>query len=130
MNDKRPIQLRMLYVDGNPEERRVLQQCLSQYGFEVVTSANRADATFQVNSDSGFECVLTEHRLPDGTGSELSASLRSNGYKGQIIVLSDLLTLRELGPYKKSSISGFLQKPLKFEMLAVVLLKAWWRPRG
>jgi CheY-like chemotaxis protein len=55
MNDKRPIQLRMLYVDGNPEERRVLQQCLSQYGFEVVTSANRADATFQVNSDSGFD---------------------------------------------------------------------------
>jgi DNA-binding response OmpR family regulator len=114
----------VLYVDDNPQMRQGLARCLALRGFDVVTATDVADGAFQFHShDGGFDSVLTDHDLPDGTGAEFSELLRESGYKGRIIVLSGLLTEKDQALYEKSAVAGFFRKPFKLQTLVQTLLK-------
>jgi DNA-binding response OmpR family regulator len=114
----------VLYVDDNPLMRQALARSLVMRGFDVVTAIDGADGAFQFHShDGGFDSVLTDHDLPDGTGAEFSELLRESGYKGRIIVLSGLLTEKDQALYEKSAVAGFFRKPFKLHMLVETLLK-------
>jgi DNA-binding response OmpR family regulator len=124
MKNQPALGRRVLYVDDNPEMRRALGRALSFHGFDVTTAADVADAGFFFNAKRGdFDCILTDHHLSDGTGSKLSGRLREIGYKGRIIVLSGLLTEKDLALYEKSSISGFFRKPFELQKLIALLLQ-------
>jgi DNA-binding response OmpR family regulator len=123
MNPK-AITRRVLYVDDNPQMRQALERSLTLSGFDIVTAIDGADGAFQFHShDGGFDSVLTDHDLPDGTGAEFSELLRESGYKGRIIVLSGLLTEKDQALYEKSAVAGFFRKPFKLQMLVDALLK-------
>jgi two-component system KDP operon response regulator KdpE len=115
---------RLLYVDDNPQMRRALARSLTLSGFNVVTATDGADGAFQFHShDGGFDCVLTDHDLSDGTGAEFSELLRESGFKGRIIVFSGPLTEKDQALYEKSAIAGFFLKPFKLQTLVDTLLK-------
>jgi DNA-binding response OmpR family regulator len=114
----------VLYVDDNPQMRQALARSLARSGFDVVTATGGADGAFQFHSHGGgFDSVLTDHDLPDGTGAQFSELLRESGFKGRIIVLSGLLTEKDQTLYEKSAITGFLLKPFKLQTLVDTLLK-------
>ena len=114
----------VLYVDDNPQMRQALARSLALSGFDVVTATDGADGAFQFHAhDGGFDSVLTDHNLPDGTGAEFSELLRESGYKGRIIVLSGLLTEKDQALYEKSAVAGFFRKPFKLQTLVQTLLK-------
>jgi CheY-like chemotaxis protein len=98
---------------------------LSPEWFEAVTATDGADGAFQFHShDGGFDSVLTDHDLPDGTGAQFSELLRESGFKGRIIVLSGLLTEKDQAIYEKSAVEGFFRKPFKLQTIVESLLKA------
>ena len=124
MNKKTLSHGRVLYVDDNVQMLHVLKMGLTHHGFEVITAFDGADAAYQFLAHEGdFDCILTDHHLPDGTGSELSALLREGGYRGPIIVLSGLATEKDLVLYEKCKIAGFFQKPFELQSLVTLLLK-------
>lgn len=114
----------VLYVEDNQQMRQALERSLTLNGFDVVTATDGADGAFQFHShDGGFDSVLTDHDLPDGTGAEFSELLRESGYKGRIIVLSGLLTEKDQSLYEKSAVAAFFRKPFKLQTLVQTLLK-------
>jgi DNA-binding response OmpR family regulator len=71
---------RVLYVDDNPQMRQALGRSLTLSGFDVVTATDGADGAFKFHAhEGGFDCVLTDHDLSDGTGAEFSELLRDSG---------------------------------------------------
>jgi DNA-binding response OmpR family regulator len=114
---------RVLCVDDNAQMLDTLKTGLSLSGFEVITAANGADAAFHFRAHDGdFDCVLTDHHLPDGNGAEWSEILREGGYTGQIVVMSGLMNEKDLALYQKWEISGFFRKPFKLQILVAMLL--------
>ncbi len=107
---------RILVVDDNATNRRVLQLQLERNGCEVraVESALDAIAALKGSSGSGraFDAVLTDFRMPDVDGLELATSIRSLEGFGDIpiFILSSHVDRAQL---KEATIDEFLLKPVR-----------------
>jgi len=76
---------RVLYVDGDSEERERVAPRLRGAGYEVGTAADADDAV-AVLRDRGANVVVSEYRLPDGDGLDLFDRIYS-GFPGTVFVL-------------------------------------------
>lgn len=66
---------RILVVDDEPQILRVLRRGLESHGFEVVTAADVASA-LQIFRSMSINLVITDLRMPDRNGVELSREIR------------------------------------------------------
>jgi two-component system cell cycle sensor histidine kinase/response regulator CckA len=113
---------RVLCVDDNAPLLQTLRLGLTQHGFDVVTATDGVDAFKQFQAHHGdFACVLTDHDMIGGTGSQLSEILRKAGYQGRIVIMSGGLTEGDLGLYQGHAISGFFRKPFNLSALLAIL---------
>jgi len=66
----------VLCVDGDDDDRSATADALADAGLDVHTAASVAEATETL--ESSIDCVVTEYRLPDGTGLDLVAAVRGH----------------------------------------------------
>ena len=66
---------RVLYVDDDSNSLEVRAAILGEYGFDVVTETNVADAEGRL-ADGGIDCVLSDLDMPDRDGFDLLESVR------------------------------------------------------
>ena len=103
---------RILLVDDDLNIRETLSETLRRYRHDVVTAGSFAEARHMLaTSSQPFELVITDIRLPDGTGLQLSHEIIANLTPPPRIIL----------------ITGFLDDPQITSLLvngqAEVLLK-------
>lgn len=111
---------RVLYVDDQIEEQRLLKFHLESLGVELVLATTGDEALHTVDRQR-FDAVFSVLVLTDMTGPDLFEALKSNGYSRPIVAMSandDPNTQSEIVDH---GCSAFLAKPYTIEQLADVL---------
>ncbi len=115
----RPRDRRVLVVDDNQTNQRVLCGQLRPAGYTVETAGSAAEALDELvesaRTGSRFDVVIADDQMPDCNGADLATYLRSIPELGdtQLIMLTSLdrhgnvQRLRELG------FAGYLTKPVR-----------------
>jgi eukaryotic-like serine/threonine-protein kinase len=78
---------RLLVVDDNEDNRDMLARRLRRRGYEVSTAESGALALDMIGSTSRYDAVLLDVMMPDITGLEVLAKLRTRFNKDQLIVV-------------------------------------------
>ena len=116
---------RILIVEDNEMNRKVLQGLLDRLGQITTMAENGAQAIAACKNES-FDLVFMDIQLPDMTGVEATQALREirehNTYKSPIIALTGNVMLDDIKSYYNASMNGFLAKPIDHDKLYEAIL--------
>jgi CheY-like chemotaxis protein len=96
-NSSSPTTARILLVDDNAHGLTARRAVLEELGHKIVTASNGADA-LELFSESKFELVVTDYKMPRMDGLELIKRLRKHTPDVPIVLVSgfvDALGLNE-----------------------------------
>ena len=115
-------QLRVLYADDMLQLRELIVIVLGRDGHTVDTVPNGEQALEKIFADpSAYDLVITDHHMPGMNGLQLVSCLRTNPYKGKIIVFSSELSDAVDSAYRRLKVDHILPKPVfPSELRAVV----------
>jgi two-component system chemotaxis response regulator CheY len=105
---------RILVVDDNKTVATLLVDILEQLSnFEVVSASGGAEALDLIFSQ-GFDLVITDVNMPDVSGTELVAKLKSAKVKTRVIFITgEYLDLHDTVEFVKLGVCDVLHKPFK-----------------
>jgi len=130
VNEPKP---RVLFVDDEPNLRKVLGALLGQIGYEVVTEADAESglARFKSSPRGAFDAVITDLRMPglagrppDEGGMQLLEALLGEDSGLPVIVLTAHGSVDTAVSAVKKGAFDFLEKPFERDQVATVLGKA------
>ena len=79
----------ILVIDDEPAIREIVGYMLRKADFEVCAAGDLEEARRWLGFGSGVDAVLSDYDLPDGTGLDLLAWLRShNGENMPVVIMS------------------------------------------
>ena len=111
----------MLVVDDDAGSRELLSEVLAANGYVVATAADGAAAHEELARDGGYEIVIADLRMPNGTGLDLLRELRYRHQRQDLILMSSFMTGPEKEQALKLGARALLEKPFRLtELLAVV----------
>lgn len=113
---------RILVVDDEPSMREFLEIALEDFGYQVRVAENLMTAR-QCLRENAFEVVLTDLRLPDGTGIELLTEIKAEA-ESEVILLTAYATAETALEAMKQGAYDYLLKPVKLNELEALLEKA------
>ncbi|MBI4717714.1 MAG: response regulator [Planctomycetes bacterium] len=120
---------RLLVVDDNATNRRVLELMLQSWGCRPVLAegAGEAYALLRKAADDQrpFDVVLLDVQMPDVSGLDVARTVSGDATYGtpKIVLLSSLGTKREIDPHNDSRCDACLSKPIKQSLLLNTLLE-------
>ncbi|HHL70875.1 MAG TPA: response regulator [Bacteroidetes bacterium] len=125
--------LKVLVIDDNETNRKLLEKQLAGFGCRVVTVSSGQDGLKLLEDaqkkDEPFDIVLLDMLMPDMDGKETAEKIRKAGLdKGKVIIMAssgDFLNSKE--ELEAAGIHRRLLKPIKTQDLLRVLLN---RPQG
>jgi signal transduction histidine kinase/CheY-like chemotaxis protein/ligand-binding sensor domain-containing protein len=113
---------RVLVVDDNKTNLKILKTQLGQWMLEAVTVLSAADALQKLSTDSGFQLLITDMEMPEMDGATLAKQVRDTYPNLPVIMLSSI------GDETKSKYPGLfssiLIKPVKQHHLCQAIQKA------
>jgi CheY-like chemotaxis protein len=119
---------RVLLVDDDARLLTLLAMCLRGYDFAITTANNGVEALEQYRACCGnFSAIVTDVHMPQMDGLEFLRTVRAQGYKGRLVLISGHVSSDELKAFAELSIGGFFQKPFEVRLLATMLRPA---PQG
>jgi len=86
--EEAPRGLRILLVEDQEDSARLMQRILQRAGHQVIRAAD-VDTAWRAAQERGFDLLLSDISLPDGSGHDL------------------MRRLRQAGPVRGIAISGF-----------------------
>jgi DNA-binding NtrC family response regulator len=108
VRNQKALMSRILLVEDDHNVRVLLEHVLIDAGYEVDSTATVAEATSLLDSGVTYDLLLTDGRLPDGTGMALADLAQASGIKTLIITgYAFQLASQDLGRYE------FLMKPVR-----------------
>jgi putative two-component system response regulator len=117
--------MRALIVDDDEISLEILENVLSEMGYDVVRATNGKEALAQLRKDP-IHLVITDWEMPEMNGLELCRAIRGDDFEGYVFII--MLTSRDGGQQKIDGIhcgaDAFLVKPLNPEELLVSLKTA------
>jgi PAS domain S-box-containing protein len=127
----RLIGLRVLIVDDNATNRRIVAEMCHNWQMRPDSAADAADALRQLQaaaaSDDPFRLVLTDASMPGKDGFALSREISGNPALGSTVVmmLTSLDRQGDAARCEQLGIAGYLLKPIKqselFDAIALAL---------
>ena len=107
-------------MDDDRAVRKALQVNLSKQGFQVTLAEGVTDA-LEVLHELAFDVVLTDVRMPDGTGIDLLAKLRSTWPQTPVVMMTGYSSVSDAVAAMKGGAADYLIKPIAKDELLVVL---------
>ena len=114
------VQPRVLIVDDEPDLRELLRLELEAHGWQVEEAANGHDA-WRLLQSRDVDVVLTDLRMPGGSGLELVEKLRERGAPPPEIFLMSAYADVSLEQTRALGAHPLLAKPFDFEGVARTL---------
>jgi DNA-binding NtrC family response regulator len=114
---------KVLVIDDDPEMLDLTQYELQTRGYEVTTAKNGEEG-LKLIGEHGVDVALTDLQLPDIHGIELVGMLKDISPRTEIIMVTGYSSLNDAISAIKAGAFYFIEKPVEFEELSVLLEKA------
>lgn len=116
----------LLVVDDEPDLRTLYELTLLREGYEIETAGSVEDAWSHLKERS-FSAVITDMRLPDGTGLDLIRRLESQGRREKAIVITAFGSSENAVEALKAGAFDYLTKPVDLRQFRAVVASALGR---
>jgi two-component system, NtrC family, response regulator PilR len=116
----------LLVVDDEPDLRTLYELTLLREGYEVEAAGSVEDAWLRLR-DRTYSAVITDMRLPDGTGLDLLARLEAEGRREKAIVITAYGSAENAVEALKSGAYDYLTKPVDLRQFRAVVASALGR---
>jgi DNA-binding NtrC family response regulator len=114
---------KVLVIDDDPEMLDLTQYELQTRGYEVTT-AKTGEEGLKLIGEHGVDVALTDLQLPDIHGIELVGMLKDISPRTEIIMVTGYSSLNDAISAIKAGAFYFIEKPVEFEELSLLLEKA------
>ncbi len=118
--------LRLLVVDDEPDLRTLYELTLVREGYDVE-SAESVEAAWTALQQQRFAAVITDMRLPDGTGLDLLHRMDQNGRSEKAIVITAYGSAENAVEALKAGAYDYLTKPVDLRQFRAVVATALGR---
>lgn len=114
-NQKAPV---ILYVEDNPDNRKLVSRILNAEGFKVMGAADAAEG-FTILQTQTPDIILMDIYLPGIDGYTMTAQLRKQEVFNTIpiIALTANVTIDDEQKSVQAGCNGFIQKPINVDEL-------------
>jgi len=118
---------RILVVDDNETNRRVLAGMLATWGITAILADSGAAAyELQKNTEQAFDCILLDAHMPEMDGYQLATLLlRDFTNIPPMLMLSSGALRGDAQRCQEAGISGFFSKPISAEELLAALYRVF-----
>jgi two-component system response regulator PilR (NtrC family) len=118
-----PAQHRLLVVDDEPDLRTLYELTLLREGYDIETAACVDDA-LQLLQEHTYSAVITDMRLPDGTGLDILRKLEDLGRPEKAIVITAYGSAENAVSALKAGAYDYLTKPVDLKQFRTVVASA------
>ncbi len=106
-----PTASRLLVVDDEPDLRTLYELTLLREGYAVETASQVSDA-LQALDESNFDLVITDMRLPDGTGLDILKHLEQTHRDEKVMVITAYGSAESAVEALRAGAYDYLTKPV------------------
>jgi PAS domain S-box-containing protein len=123
--------LRVLIVDDNEVNRRVVHEQISSWGMRNGSFASGKEALEAVRaaqaSRDPYQIVLTDYQMPEIDGTTLAARIKADAATKDtvVIMLTSVGQWQEVNGLNRDSIDAFLVKPVRHSQLLNTISNTW-----
>jgi two-component system response regulator PilR (NtrC family) len=121
-----PSHFSLLVVDDEPDLRTLYELTLLREGYDVETAATVDDALLHLK-DRTYSAVITDMRLPDGTGLDLLRRLEEGNRREKAIVITAYGSAENAVEALKAGAYDYLTKPVDLKQFRAVVASALGR---
>jgi len=114
--------LRVLLVDDNKINRRVLELLLKKLGCTPQTAGDGKQA-LELVADSSYDLIVMDLHMPGMDGLEATGRIRGKGFNMPILGLTASTAEEELNQCLEAGMNDVLTKPVRVEKLEAALLQ-------
>jgi DNA-binding NtrC family response regulator len=118
----------VMVVDDEPGIRTALRANFLRHGWLVETASGVRDAIFKLE-DREFDLVVTDIRMPDGTGMEVMRSARRSAPGAAIILLTAYGSVPDAVSAMRDGALDYLTKPISFDQLQATAAQVMHRAK-
>ena len=120
---------RLLVVDDEPDLRTLYELTLVREGYDVESAASVAEAwaLLQSRGAGGYQLIITDMRLPDGTGLELLRRMEKAGRREKAIVITAYGSQENAVEALKAGAYDYLTKPVDLRQFRAAVASALGR---
>ena len=125
-----PAHYSLLVVDDEPDLRTLYELTLLREGYEVET-AGTVEEALQLLKDRTYSALITDMRLPDGSGLDLLLRLERDARRERAIVITAYGSSENAVEALKAGAYDYLTKPVDLRQFRAVVASALGRaPQG
>ncbi|OYU98153.1 MAG: sigma-54-dependent Fis family transcriptional regulator, partial [Burkholderiales bacterium PBB5] len=117
----------MLVVDDEPDLRTLYELTLLREGYDVDSAGSVEEAWARL-SERSYSAVISDMRLPDGTGLELLRRLEAAGRPEKTVVITAYGSAENAVEALKAGAFDYLTKPVDLRQFRSVVASALGRP--
>jgi len=126
MTSNAPAHFSLLVVDDEPDLRTLYELTLLREGYDVDTAGSVEEALLQLK-DRTYSAVITDMRLPDGSGLDLLTKLEQGGRREKAIVITAYGSAENAVEALKAGAYDYLTKPVDLRQFRSVVASALGR---
>ena len=116
----------LLVVDDEPDLRTLYELTLLREGYDIETAGTVQDALLHLK-DRTYSAVISDMRLPDGTGLDVLRWLEENGRREKAIVITAYGSAENAVEALKAGAYDYLTKPVDLKQFRAVVASALGR---
>ena len=116
----------LLVVDDEPDLRTLYELTLLREGYDIETAGTVEDALLHLK-DRTYSAVITDMRLPDGTGLDVLRWLEESGRREKAIVITAYGSAENAVEALKAGAYDYLTKPVDLKQFRAVVSSALGR---
>ena len=118
-----PTSHRLLVVDDEPDLRTLYELTLLREGYDLETAACVEEA-WQLLQEQHYSVLITDMRLPDGTGLDLLRRIEAAGRPEKAIVITAYGSAENAVSALKAGAYDYLTKPVDLKQFRAVVASA------
>jgi two-component system response regulator PilR (NtrC family) len=124
-----PNDFQILVIDDEPDLRTLYELTLLREGYHIDTAGGVADA-LALLGERQYSVVITDMRLPDGTGLDVLAWLEREGRREKALVITAYGSATNAVEALKAGAYDYLSKPVDLKQFRSVVASALGRGDG
>ena len=124
-----PSHFSLLVVDDEPDLRTLYELTLLREGYDIETAGTVHDALLHLK-DRTYSAVITDMRLPDGTGLDVLRWIEETGRREKTIVITAYGSAENAVEALKAGAYDYLTKPVDLKQFRAVVASALGRAGG